>query len=125
MLLDINGWEFIFIVVLALVLIGPERLPEYASRLRDFVQGMKKTAEGAKQQLREQVGPEFDAVDWKAYDPRQYDPRKIVREALLEEPGRTPTVAAETVTAPVAAAMAYPSVVYDPTSPTPYDDEAT
>ncbi|WP_116114313.1 twin-arginine translocase TatA/TatE family subunit [Austwickia chelonae] len=123
MLLDINGWEFIFIVVLALVLIGPERLPEYASRLKNFVRGVKETAEGAKQQLREQVGPEFDSVDWKAYDPRQYDPRKIVRDALLEDAGST---SAAEAASPAAAAMAYPSpIVYDPALPTPYDDEAT
>ena len=41
-------------------------------------------AEGAKGRLREQMGPEFDDIDWKQYDPRQYDPRRIVREALLD-----------------------------------------
>ena len=37
----------------------------------------------AKVQLREQMGPDFDDVDWTQYDPLQYDPRRIVREALL------------------------------------------
>ncbi len=83
---DINGWEFVIILVVALIVIGPERLPEYAAQLRRWVRQIRTLAEGAKEQLREQMGPDFDNVDWKAYDPRQYDPRKIVREALLEEP---------------------------------------
>jgi sec-independent protein translocase protein TatB len=36
--------------------------------------------------MREEMGPEFDEVDWKKLDPRQYDPRRIIREALLDDP---------------------------------------
>ena len=81
---DINGWELVIIVVVALLVIGPERLPEYVARLRQGIRDLKKLADGAKTQLRDQMGPEFDDVDWSAYDPRQYDPRRIVREALAE-----------------------------------------
>ena len=42
-------------------------------------------ANGAKERLREEMGPDFDDVDWKKLDPRQYDPRRIIREALLED----------------------------------------
>ena len=38
---DINGWELVIIVVVALLVIGPERLPEYVARLR---QGLSKTS---------------------------------------------------------------------------------
>lgn len=81
---DINGWELVIIVVVALLVIGPERLPEYVARLRQGIRDLKKLADGAKTQLRDQMGPEFDDVDWSAYDPRQYDPRRIVRDALAE-----------------------------------------
>ena len=43
-------------------------------------------ADGAKERMREEMGPEFDEVDWKKLDPRQYDPRRIIREALIDEP---------------------------------------
>lgn len=65
-------------------MIGPERLPAYAAKLAHGVRQLRDLAEGAKTQLRDQMGPEFDDIDWKAYDPRQYDPRRIVREALAE-----------------------------------------
>ena len=35
--------------------------------------------------MRDEMGPDFDDVDWKKLDPRQYDPRRIIREALDEE----------------------------------------
>ena len=42
-------------------------------------------ADGAKERMREEMGPEFDEVDWRKLDPRQYDPRRIIREALVDE----------------------------------------
>ena len=30
---DINGWEFLLLGVLAILVLGPERLPEYAGKL--------------------------------------------------------------------------------------------
>lgn len=80
----INSWEVVIIVLVALLVIGPERLPEYVAKMRTRIRDLKRLAEGAKTQLRDQMGPEFDDVDWSAYDPRQYDPRRIVREALAD-----------------------------------------
>ena len=128
---DINGWEFVIIAVLAALLIGPERLPQYAAKLRSWIRELRTMAEGAKEQLREQMGPEFDDVDWKAYDPRQYDPRRIVREALLDGPTPADASSAGASTAGGAGASAAeyvappPPAVYDPQRPTPYDDDAT
>ena len=82
---DINGWEFIILVVAALLVIGPERMPEYSAKLAKMVKQVRGLADAAKVQLREQMGSEFDDVDWKQYDPRQYDPRRIVREALMDD----------------------------------------
>src|SRR5665647_167412 len=82
---DINGWEFVILLVAALLVIGPERMPEYSAKLARLVKQVKGLADAAKVQLREQMGSEFDDVDWKQYDPRQYDPRRIVREALMDD----------------------------------------
>ena len=82
---DINGWEFLILGALAVVILGPERLPEYAAKLRGLIRQARAMADAARSQLREQMGPEFDDVDWQAFDPRRYDPRRIVRDALFEE----------------------------------------
>ncbi|MFF0903762.1 UNVERIFIED_CONTAM: Sec-independent protein translocase TatB [Kocuria sp. CPCC 205316] len=81
----INGGEMIVLVLLALFLIGPERLPEYAQKLKELVKAAKRYATGATDGLKETLGPEFADVDWRKLDPRQYDPRTIVRQALLED----------------------------------------
>ena len=114
-MLDVNGWEFVALIVLAVVILGPERLPEYAAKLGRFVRQARDMAEGAKGQLREQMGPEFDDINWKQYDPRQYDPRRIVREALFDPP---PDAEDGGVPTPVV-------VAHDPALATPYDEDAT
>ena len=80
----INGSEFIVLLVVAAVVLGPERLPQYAQQLARLVRELRRMAQGASQQMREELGPEFDDIDWRKLDPRQYDPRRIVREALSD-----------------------------------------
>ena len=78
--------KFLVILVIAVFLLGPERIPHYAAQLGRLVRNVRDMADGAKERLREEMGPDFDDVDWKKLDPRQYDPRRIIREALLEDP---------------------------------------
>jgi len=73
------------ILVVALIVLGPERLPIYAQKLGELVKNIKRMTEGAKDRVKEEMGDEFDEVDWKQLDPRQYDPRTIIRNALIEE----------------------------------------
>ncbi|MCV7488969.1 twin-arginine translocase TatA/TatE family subunit [Micrococcus luteus] len=80
----INGGEFIILAVLAIVILGPEKLPEYTRAFTDWLRVMRDKAEGAKAQFKEETGTDFDEVDWRKYDPRQYDPRRIIRDALRE-----------------------------------------
>ena len=80
----INGGELIVLVVLALMLLGPEKIPQYLRTLREWIHKARVFAEGAKDQFKEETGTDFDEVDWQKYDPRQYDPRRVIREALSE-----------------------------------------
>lgn len=84
----INGPEFLILIVVALVVIGPRRLPEYAQRLRDTVKSLKRWATDVRDDMQNEMGDEFSDVDWQKLDPRQYDPRRIVREALAEDDDR-------------------------------------
>ena len=81
--------KLIIIGVIAIFLIGPDRLPGYAAQLARLVRSLRAMADGAKDRMREEMGPEFDEVDWKKLDPRQYDPRRIIREALVDDPPPT------------------------------------
>ncbi len=120
--LGIDTWEFLILIALGAFLIGPDRLPEYVAKLREWVRQARDMAQGARSQLKEQMGPEFDDVDWRQYDPRQYDPRKIVREALFDEPSELPDDEDDDP-APVPQIPVPPR--YDPDRATPYDIDAT
>jgi sec-independent protein translocase protein TatB len=117
----INLSEFAVIAVIALIVIGPERLPQYAEQLGRFVREGRRMALGLREQVREEIGPEFDEVDWRQLDPRQYDPRRIVREALkdtLDDPTASAARRTPTRRPKPAAATAAPA-------PAPFDDDAT
>ncbi len=78
--------KLLIILVIAVFLVGPDRLPQYAAQLARLVRTLRDFANGARDRMRDEMGPEFDEVDWRKLDPRQYDPRRIIREALLEDP---------------------------------------
>ena len=79
------GFEKLLVIgVIALFLIGPEKLPDYAARLARFVRAARRMIDDAKDRVKEEMGPDFDEEEWRRLDPRQYDPRRIIRDALLE-----------------------------------------
>jgi sec-independent protein translocase protein TatB len=125
---DINGPEFLVLGAVALFVLGPDKLPGYAAQAARMLRQLRTMADGAREQMRDQLGPEFDDVDWKALDPRQYDPRRIVRDALsgtdddpADEPAReekpqSPGGPAATPATPPAAGTNEPAA---------YDEDAT
>ena len=84
-MIDFGFDKLALIGAVALIVIGPERLPQYAKQLANLIKSVRRMAEGAKDQLSTELGPEYQDLDWKKLDPRQYDPRRIIREALVED----------------------------------------
>jgi sec-independent protein translocase protein TatB len=121
--------KLVIIGIIAVFVLGPERLPYYASQLARLVRSLRDLANGAKDRMREEMGPDFDDVDWKKLDPRQYDPRRIIREALLDDSPSPAAAAAATVTPPVKpvreSAYAQRLRFEREGKPAPYDSEAT
>lgn len=81
----INGNEFLVIILVAVIVVGPQRLPEYTRKLTQMVRQLRVFLDNARSQIAEEVGPEMADLDLSSLDPRQYDPRKIVRDALGED----------------------------------------
>ncbi|QCB96861.1 Sec-independent protein translocase TatB [Arthrobacter sp. PAMC25564] len=128
----INGPEFLLLLIIGLLVIGPSRLPEYTQKLANIVKEVRRMAAGAREQIKEEVGIDIDDVDWKKYDPRQYDPRRIIKEALLDDDTKPVSAGAPAAVATVAAAAAAADhrparvVVRLPEGePAPFDSEAT
>lgn len=95
----INGPEFFLLLIIGILVIGPQRLPEYTQKLANLVKEVRRMASGAREQIKEEVGIDIDEVDWKKYDPRQYDPRRIIKEALLDDDSKPVSAGAPAVAA--------------------------
>jgi len=81
----INTPELIVIVIVAVMVIGPTRLPGYVEKLKNLIREVRRMASGARETIKEESGLDIDDIDWKKLDPRQYDPRRIIREALIDD----------------------------------------
>lgn len=124
----INGPEFIILLVIGVLVIGPQRLPEYTQKLANIVKELRRMAAGAQEQLREETGVDLNEVDWRKYDPRQYDPRKIIRDALLDDDSAPGATAAAVPAAASAGAPSPAPVVVERLQAgerAPFDSEAT
>jgi len=71
--------ELMVIAIVAVVVFGPERLPEYARQAGRFVRQLRNLANSAQNQLREELGPEY--ADLRLSD---LDPRQAIRKHILE-----------------------------------------
>lgn len=71
--------EMAVIALVAVVIFGPDKLPEFAKQAGRFLHRMKLFATGARDELRNELGPEFADLEL-----RDLDPRSIVRKHVME-----------------------------------------
>lgn len=75
----IGGWEFIVLALVFVLIVGPQRLPEYTRSIIRMVRRARTWVDESRATVESEMGIAVD--DLKKYDPRQYDPRRIIREA--------------------------------------------
>jgi len=80
--------ELMVIAVVAVVVFGPDRLPELARQAGRFVRQMRNLAQTAQSQLREELGPEYADLRLTDLDPRQAIRRHILEAMEDDEPRR-------------------------------------
>lgn len=87
------GWpEIGLILVVALLLFGPEKLPELAKQAAGFIRTVRQMADNAKNDLGREMGRDFSGIDFK-----DLDPREIVRRNFLDDADdTTPSATKET-----------------------------
>lgn len=71
--------EMAVIALVAVIVFGPDRLPDYARQAGRMVRQLRKFAQAAQQDLRDELGPEY--ADLKLTD---LDPRQAIRKHILE-----------------------------------------
>ena len=120
----LSGEKLLILAIIAVFVLGPERLPEYAKGLANIIKSIRKMADGAKTQIKDELGPEYEDVDWRKLDPRQYDPRRIIREALMEDLDFSTEKKVLSETVSLAAAVTVVQSL-EPGELAPFDSEST
>ena len=77
---DINAPEFVVLVVIAIVLFGPEKLPDFARKAARVIRYVRNIASNAQDQLSQELGPEF-----KDLDIRDLNPKTFIQKHLTED----------------------------------------
>lgn len=82
------GWgEILVLIVAGLFILGPERLPEAASWVAKSMKKVRDFATGARQQLRDEMGSDFDELRKPLEDLRglrNFDPKRAVTQHLFD-----------------------------------------
>ena len=99
--------ELFVIAVVAMIVFGPDKLPELARQAGRFVRTVRKMADNAKNDLGREIGHDLSGMNL-----RDLDPREIVRKTLLEDDDTTPSPVKETR-------------ILRPGETPPYDPEST
>lgn len=86
---DSIGWAEILVIMLAgLFILGPERLPGAAAWLGRSIRKVREYATGARDQLRSEMGPEFDELRKPLENLRElrsFDPKRAVARHLFDD----------------------------------------
>jgi sec-independent protein translocase protein TatB len=95
---NIGPLEFLVLALVGLIVIGPDKLPGLAKDAAQLLRTLRDLATGAREQLRDELGPEFADVDLRNLNPRaavqravfgdeinlsKLDPRNAVRDAIF------------------------------------------
>lgn len=79
MFFDIGPLEMIALVILGVLIFGPEKLPKVIQDAMGFIRKVRAFSETAKEDIRKELGPEF-----KDFEFEDLNPRTFVRKNILE-----------------------------------------
>lgn len=86
MFFDFGAGEIIGLAILAMVLVGPDKLPQFAVEAAKMVKKLRGLATNATNELKENLGPGFEDLKPSDLNPKTFVKKQI--ESALED---TPT----------------------------------
>ena len=110
---DLSLPKLLILAVIALVVFGPNELPKMAAKAGGALRELRKIAEGAKSDLREGLGPEFDDFDLDDLNPRRFVQKHLLSDQTPGDAAAPSEPAAATGPTPPPS----PSVRNPPTTP--------
>ncbi|MEP6761986.1 MAG: sec-independent translocase [Sporichthyaceae bacterium] len=67
---DIGMGEFLGLAVVALLVLGPDKLPKFAADAARFIHQVRKMANTAREDVRRELGPELQGISLEDLNPR-------------------------------------------------------
>ena len=116
---DLSIPKLLILAVIALVIFGPNELPKMASQAGKALRDLRRIAEGAKNDLREGLGPEFSE-----FEIEDLNPKRFVQKHLFDEMNGDNGNSAARATA-TAQATRTNGTLLAPGERAPYDPDAT
>ena len=93
---DLSLPKLLVLAVIALVVFGPHELPKIASQAGRALRDLRKIAEGAKNDLREGLGPEFADFELEDLNPKRFMHKHLFEDVNGDSDPRSPAGAAQT-----------------------------
>ena len=81
---DLSVTKLLVLAVIALIVFGPNELPKIARQAGRALRDLRRIAEGAKADLREGLGPEFQDFDFDDLNPRRFVQKHLLDEETTE-----------------------------------------
>lgn len=82
----IDAAELVLIIVLAVVMFGPERIPQLSRKAARLFVALRDLANNAQTQLRDELGPEYSNLNINDLNPKTFVKKHLSNEiALIEE----------------------------------------
>ena len=83
MFFDFGAGEIIGLLILAVILIGPDRLPHFAVDAARFIKRVREVATSATNELKENLGPGFEDLSPTDLNPKTFLKRQL--DSVLDE----------------------------------------
>ncbi|MFF5974246.1 sec-independent translocase [Streptomyces sp. NPDC012769] len=82
---DIGALELVTLVVLAVLIFGPEKLPKVIQDVSRFVRKVREFSDSAKQDIRSELGPEFKDFEFEDLNPKTFLRKQLAENEDLRE----------------------------------------
>jgi sec-independent protein translocase protein TatB len=79
---DIGPLEVVTLVVLAVLVFGPEKLPKVIQDVTRTIRKIREFSESAKQDIRSELGPEFKDFDFEDLNPKTFIRKQLDNDDL-------------------------------------------
>ena len=83
--MDFNLWEITVLVVLAIIVFGPEKLPELARKAARVLQFLRRIGNDARGQLRKELGDEFADISLADLNPKTFVAKHLLSGEEVED----------------------------------------